>query len=219
MKAYTKLLFVFSLVALSTALNAQSFTISELLELSSRDQQSVNNAASAKGYNYSGATTSDLSMNHIYNYEEKSKLIYIKPNFPSDLALLGWEFYSPAVYDAMKNDIIYNNYRLVNVEKRNGGRYVSHYYSKPGVDVILTTDKTSPSGVYRVAVRSLNVDKYGNTAAGYNYPVMQDYLAPQTKATKTYRGFDTSNRPSVPDNPNFQFEMEQYLNRTKNLNK
>lgn len=216
MKSYIKLFFVFIFLAVSAVGSAQSFSVAELLDLSAKDNQSVNTAATAKGYVYAGATGSDLSTNYVFDYGQNAKLYLIAPNFASDIKLLGWVFYSAAIYDSMKSDILANDYHLVNIESRHKGNYVSRYYSKAGIDIILTFDKTVASaGVYRVAVRSLNMDKYANNFGENSYPVMEDYLDSPKVVDKT----PNTVRKKTPNNPNFEDDMNRYLEMSKYLNK
>lgn len=164
--------------------SAQSFSLPELIDLAGRDQSYFNTAVSSKGYNFWGEYAGGLSTNYVYSYNGNSKVSYIVPDFASDMKLAAWEFYSPSIYNMVKKDLANGQYKLVSRESREKGKYESLFYSKPGIDIILTTDKTiGQFGSYIVAVRQTNMAKYQYQspvppAQNYPYPVnnnLDDY--------------------------------------------
>lgn len=156
-----KSLFLGAFLAIASFASAQSFSLPELIDLAGKDQSYFNAAVSSKGYNYWDEYAGGLSTNYVYSYNSNSKISFIVPDFASDMKLAAWEFYSPSIYDMVKRDLVNDRYRLVTKESREKGKYVSLFYSKPGIDIILTIDKTvGQFGSYIVAVRQTNMSKY-----------------------------------------------------------
>lgn len=187
-----KPLFLGILLAVASIASAQSFSLPELIDLAGKDQAYFNAAVSSKGYNYWGEYAAGLSTNYVYSYNNNSKISFIIPDFASDMKLAAWEFYSPSIYNMVKRDVVNDRYKLVNRELRDKGRYESLFYSKPGIDIILTTDKTiGVHGSYIVAVRQTNMKKYQN-ANEFGYP------------------YDVSN---MDDNQSRYLNMSRYLYR------
>lgn len=156
-----KSLFLGTFLAIASFVSAQSFSLPELIDLAGKDQDYFNAAVSSKGYNFWGEYAGGLSTNYVYSYNNNSKISFIVPDFASDMKLAAWEFYSPSIYDMVKRDLVNDRYRLVTRESRLKGKYESLFYSKPGIDIILTVDKTvGRFGSYTVAVRQTNMNKY-----------------------------------------------------------
>lgn len=193
MKKLKSLLLGVFLTAVSFV-SAQSFSLPELIDLAGKDQAYFNAAVSSKGYNYWGEHAAGLSTNYVYSYNNNSKISYIVPDFASDMKLAAWEFFSPSIYAMVKRDLVNGRYKLVSRESREKGLYESLFYSKPGVDIILTTDKTvGIYGSYIVAVRQTNMRKYNNVNE-FGYPYNNEYN-------------------NVDDNRSRYLDMSRYLYR------
>lgn len=161
MKMIAKLFFLITFISVSAFASAQSFTIAELVDLAPGGTDHFESVVTAKGYNHQDSPASDLSENLIFTHSGNSKITLITPSFASDVRMVSWEFNSVAAYNSLKKELVANKYKLTNTERRNGGKYVSSYYSRPGIDIILTTDKTvDPNGVYVASVKYTNAAKF-----------------------------------------------------------
>lgn len=161
MRKITKLFFLIVLILISALASAQSFTIAELIDLAPNGKEHFESLVTAKGYNLQTSSVSDLSNDLIYTHSGNSKVTLITPTFESEVRMVSWEFNSSAALNPLKSELVANGYKLKNTERRNGGKYISLFYSRPGVDVILTTDKTvDPNGIYIASVKYSNVAKY-----------------------------------------------------------
>ena len=161
MRKITKLFFLITLVSVSAFASAQSFTIAELIDLAPKGKENFESVVTAKGYSLQSSSAADLSNDLIYTHSDNSKVTLLIPSFESDLKMISWEFNSATVLNTLKSELVANKYKLRNTERRNGGKYVSLFYSRPGVEVILTTDKTiNPNGIYIASVKYTNTSKY-----------------------------------------------------------
>lgn len=161
MKTIVKLFFLIAFISVSAFASAQSFTIAELIDLAPNGKEHFESVVTEKGYSHQDSQVSDLSNNFIFTHSGNSKITLITPSFESDVRMVSWEFNSAAVFNSLKSELAANKYRLNNTERRNGGKYVSLFYSRPGIEVILTTDKTvDPNGVYIASVKYTNAAKY-----------------------------------------------------------
>lgn len=161
MKTIAKLFFLITFISVSAFASAQSFTIAELVDLAPGGTDHFESVVTAKGYNHQDSPTNGLSENLIFTHSGNYKITLITPSFESDVRMVSWEFYSSAAYNSLKNELVADKYKLTNTERRNGGKYVSLYYSRPGIDIILTTDKTvDPNGVYIASVKYTNAAKF-----------------------------------------------------------
>jgi hypothetical protein len=142
--------------------SAQTFTVSELVNLVSEKQEDFKNAVSAKGYTQENIIDNGMSKDYEYSSTSMdSKVSMALPSFDSDVKMISWEFRSSSVYNALKNELAKENYKLKNTERRSGGKYLSTYYSRPGIDIILTSDRTEDSqGKYIFSVKYTNAAKY-----------------------------------------------------------
>ncbi len=161
MRKITKLFFLITFISVSAFASAQSFTIAELIDLAPNGKDHFESVATTKGYNLQDSPASDLSNNLVFAHSGNSKITLVTPSFDSDVRMVSWESNSAAVLNSLKAELVANRYKLNNTERRNGGKYVSLFYSRPGIDVILTTDKTvDPNGVYIASVKYTNAAKY-----------------------------------------------------------
>lgn len=161
MKKIVKLFFLIAFISVSALASAQSFTLAELLDLAPNGEGYFSNIVTAKGYTNQEVGASALSNNYTYANSENSRVTLITPSFDSDVRMVSWEFKNAASYNTLKSELAASKYKLTNTERRNGGKYVSLFYSRPGIEVILTTDKTvDPSGIYIVSVKYTNAAKY-----------------------------------------------------------
>ena len=160
-KFITKFFFLIAFISVSALASAQSFTIAELIDLAPKGKEHFGNIAIAKGYNTQTNVDGDLSSDLIYTHPGNAKVTLITPSFESDVRMVSWEFNSATALNVLKSELVANWYKLKNTERRNGGKYVSLFYTRPGVDIILTTDKTvDPVGVYIASVKYTNAAKY-----------------------------------------------------------
>lgn len=161
MKKVVKLFVFIAFISVSVFASAQSFTVAELVDLAPNGKEHFETIVTAKGYSHQDSQGNDLSNNFIFTHSGNSKITLITPSFDSDVRMISWEFNSAAVFNSLKSELVANKYRLNNTERRNGGKYVSLFYSRPGIEVILTTDKTvDPNGVYIASVKYTNAAKY-----------------------------------------------------------
>ncbi|PXV62980.1 hypothetical protein CLV62_11620 [Dysgonomonas alginatilytica] len=161
MKKIVKLFFLIAFITASALASAQSFTLAELVDLAPNGDEYFSNIVTAKGYSNHEVGASALSNNYTYTNSENSKITLITPSFDSDVRMVSWEFKTVASYNALKSELAASKYKLTNTERRNGGKYVSLFYSRPGIEVILTTDKTvDPNGIYIASVKYTNAAKY-----------------------------------------------------------
>lgn len=161
MKKVVKLFFFIAFIFASAFASAQSFTIAELVDLAPSGKEHFESVVTAKGYSHQDSPASDLSNNFIFTHSGNSKVTLITPSFESDVRMVSWEFNSAASLNALKSELVANKYKVKNTERRNGGKYVSLFYSRPGIDIILTTDKTvDPNGIYIASVKYTNAAKY-----------------------------------------------------------
>ncbi|MBD8348872.1 MULTISPECIES: hypothetical protein [unclassified Dysgonomonas] len=161
MKRIVKLFFLITFISVSALASAQSFTLAELVDMAPNGEGYFSNIVTAKGYTLQENGASGLSNNYTYTHSGDSKITLITPSFDSDVRMVSWEFKTVASYNALKSELAASKYKLTNTERRNGGKYVSLFYSRPGIEVILTTDKTvDPSGIYIISVKYTNAAKY-----------------------------------------------------------
>lgn len=161
MKKIIKLSFFILFITVSNLVSAQSFTLAELVDLVPNGNEYFSKVVTAKGYTHKENGKSDLSHNYVYNHSDNSKIMLITPSFNTDLRMVSWEFKTTSFFKALKDELAMNEYQLTHTEKRDGGKYVSLFYSKPGVEVILTTDKTTaPSGIHTASIKYANASKY-----------------------------------------------------------
>lgn len=161
MKTIVKLFFLITFISVSAFASAQSFTIAELVDLAPGGTDHFESVVTAKGYNHQDSPASGLSENLTFIQSGNNKITLITPSFESDIRMVSWEFNSAAAFNNLKKELAADKYKLTNTERREGGKYVSLSYSRPGIDVLLTTDKTvDPNGVYIVSVKYTNAAKY-----------------------------------------------------------
>lgn len=161
MKRIAKLFFLITFISVSALASAQSFTLAELVDLAPNGEEHFSNVVKAKGYTHQENGKGGLSNNYTYTHSGNSKITLITPSFDSDVRMVSWEFKTVASYNALKSELVASKYKLTNTERRNGGKYVSLFYSRPGIEVILTTDKTvDPNGNYIISVKYTNTAKY-----------------------------------------------------------
>lgn len=159
MKKVTKLFLLVAFALVSVSVSAQSFTIAELVDLASNGKHHFERKVSDKGYTLQevDAGSGDLAINTTFALFGNSKITFINPTFPTDVKMVTWNFNTPAILKQLEKELRNSNYALTNTERRNAGKYVSLYYSRPGIDFILTTDKTvDPNGVYIASVKFTN---------------------------------------------------------------
>lgn len=161
MKRIAKLFFFITFITVSAAASAQNFTVAELVDLAPNGKEHFSNVVTAKGYTHQESSAGDLSDNYIFTDSNNSKITLITPSFDSGVRMVSWEFKAVASYNALKNELVDSKYKLTNTERRNGGKYVSLFYSRPGIEVILTMNKTvDPNGNYIISVKYTNVANY-----------------------------------------------------------
>lgn len=161
MKKIVKLFFFIALISVSAFASGQSFSIAELVDLAPNGQEHFESVVTAKGYTHQDNLPSDLSNNLVFTHSGNSKISLITPSFESDVRMVSWEFNSASVYNSLRSELAANKYKLNNTERRNAGKYLSLFYSRPGIEIILTTDKTVDSnGIYIISVKYTNAAKY-----------------------------------------------------------
>ena len=156
MKNIIKTAFLLALLMISSLCSAQMFSINELLKLAEEDNDDFRNAVIENGYTYEKNVGNGLSQNYEYSTPSGNSVIsLVLPSFYSDIRMLTWSFKIESAYQDLKSQLENSGYSLVDSEKRNNGKYVSLYYSRPGFDIILTSDKTSNAvGTYILSVKT-----------------------------------------------------------------
>lgn len=161
MRNTMKYIFLFAFLSIAAVCSAQSFTVAELVNLVSDKPEEFKNAVASKGYTQENIIDNGMSKDYEYNASADSKITLILPSFDSDVKIISWEFRSTSVYTALKGELAKGNYKLKNTERRSGGKYLSLYYSRPGVDIIVASDKTEDTqGKYIFSVKYTNAAKY-----------------------------------------------------------
>lgn len=143
--------------------SAQVFTVAEINNLVAQNADDFKKSVTEKGYTTENIVTGNGAMTQDYEYSNSlgSKISLICPTFSTETKMISWEFKSPAIYDALKDDLIKNGYTLKNTERRNGGKYIALYYAKPGNDIVLSCDtRIYPYGVYILSDRYSSPMKY-----------------------------------------------------------
>lgn len=158
-----KLFALTAFLSITGICSAQVFTIAEINNLVSQNADEFKKIVTEKGYTTENIVTGNGAMTQDYEYSNSlgSKISLICPTFSTGTKMVSWEFKTPGIYDAIKDDLIRNGYTLKNTERRNAGKYIAHYYSKPGSDIVLSCDKRIyPYGVYILSDRYSNPTSY-----------------------------------------------------------
>ncbi len=156
MKTIAKLFFLIIFVSVSAFASAQSFTMSELVDLASNGKEPFQKEVTTKGYDFQNTESNGLSEDLVYT-RNNSKIMMISTSFGSNMKIVSWEFKSAAIYNDLKAELESSFYSLNDSENRNAGKYISLYYSGPDVEIILTVDKTvDRNGIYTASVQYMN---------------------------------------------------------------
>lgn len=162
MKNFSKLFLVFALIAVSAVCKSQVFTAADFISLAYKSSEGLVNDLNAKGYTYTSTNDIGMSKNEIYTGKDNMTVTVIVPDFEDGQSLFLWEFTGlDNVYRNLQQELVSNGFKRSEQEVRNGSRYVSTTYYKPGLTITLSSDKTSNSkGVYRLSTRYSNPGMY-----------------------------------------------------------
>lgn len=155
MKKLNRLLLLLAFLAVSNLCVSQTFSAMEFINLVYQNQTDLIYALERKGYHYRNTESSDLSKNDIYGGYDGMSVMIIVPSFDNSEKNLAWEFIgADNVYKNLIRDLETNGFNRTQLERRNGGRYVGYTYKRPGLTVVVSSDKTQNSrGIFRFSVR------------------------------------------------------------------
>lgn len=158
MRKLSKLFLLFLFIAVSGMCQAQTFTVSEFIDLSNKNQDQLKNIIENKGYKFTLTETSDMSKNDIYSGDDNTNISIITPNFENGQNLISWEFIGMNnVYNDLQKQLESSGYKRLEREVRNNGRYIVSTYQGDNVTITLSSDKLNNNkGVYRLSVRYSN---------------------------------------------------------------
>ncbi|MEN9920012.1 MAG: hypothetical protein RL662_2448 [Bacteroidota bacterium] len=160
MKNLIKTFIFIACISITGIIQANNFSANDLVTLTLKDQEQLTQVLNSKGYNFDSTEEHGLSKNDIYKNNSGMTFSVIEPTFNSDGKMLVWEFVdSHKTYNALQQDLGANGFKKSHMETRQ--KYVSSTYTKPGVTIILSCDKSlNNQGVYQVSVRYTNAAWY-----------------------------------------------------------
>ncbi len=125
---------------LSASVQAQSLTLNDLISLAKEEPENVSGILQNKGYSSEsekdrgGSVTQQTFKNNGYI------LIYDALNFGTSTTMLAWRFNDVEEYNDILNQLKSNGYKQTNLERRKGGKYVSQYFDRGEIRIIVTKD-------------------------------------------------------------------------------
>lgn len=162
MKNFTKFFLMIALIAMSMTCHSQIFTAAEFVNLTMKDNPELQDGLREKGYAFQSTVGSDMVNNEIYGASNGMTVNVMVPNFKTDEKMLSWQFTgSESLYNNLVRELINTGFKRKDVERRNAGKYEVTTYTKPGITVTFSSDRTSDSnGVYTFSVRYSNAAWY-----------------------------------------------------------